>query len=230
MEENRLVRTNMKSSLQVFYKFTRRDVSDKLIFENIISKDCFKEWVKTRSGQLKNPKGAFRRTIYAHLRGADGRSPFVRDVEISILKKLREVSPCGKPVDPFKPVLGNRKLFKRNKAGGWLPAFEYPYGYHEKQEVCFLEQSQSLSTVKMRNGPKNVHDLSSLEIFLHMSQNQMMEFLKQGKQVSRPFNYSAVAYMLTLMASQSYFLSKDFLLPPIEQQFFRKESCQQFLA
>eukprot|EP00924_Labyrinthula_sp_SR-Ha-C_P007923 snap_masked-scaffold_41-processed-gene-0.4-mRNA-1 protein AED:1.00 eAED:1.00 QI:0/0/0/0/1/1/4/0/331 len=223
MGGNRLINSSKKTSLKVFKKFIYRDVNEKLILENIISKECFKEWVKTRKGKLENPKCAFRRTIYAHLRGADGRTPFAQDVEVSMLQKLRKVLPSGKPIDPFKPVIGNRKQFKRNKGGGWLPAFQYPYGHHEKTQVYCQSQSQSLSIVKIRNGPENVDDLSSLENFLKISKKEMKQYLEQGKTVSRSFNYSAVAYLVNLMASQSYYLSTKYILPSLEQQYFRKE-------
>eukprot|EP00924_Labyrinthula_sp_SR-Ha-C_P007934 snap_masked-scaffold_41-processed-gene-0.16-mRNA-1 protein AED:1.00 eAED:1.00 QI:0/0/0/0/1/1/6/0/380 len=224
-----LVNTNKNTSLKVFNKFTRRDIRGKLVFENIISKECFKEWVKTRRGKLKNPRGSFRRTIYAHLRGADGRLPFAPDVESSILQKLREVLPSGKPIDPFKPILGNRKQFKRNKGAGWLPAFQYPYGHHEKTQAYLQTRVQSFSIVKPRDEPKKVNDLSSLENFLKMSQKEMMEFLEQGKQVSRNFNFSAVAYLVRLMSSHCYFLSKDFILPPQKEQLFKQECIFFFL-
>eukprot|EP00924_Labyrinthula_sp_SR-Ha-C_P007927 snap_masked-scaffold_41-processed-gene-0.6-mRNA-1 protein AED:1.00 eAED:1.00 QI:0/0/0/0/1/1/3/0/151 len=50
-----------------------------------------------------------------------------------------------------------------------------------------------------------------------------MEYLKQGKQTSRNFNYSAVAYLVRLMSSQSFFLSKDFVVPSPQEKFFRDE-------
>eukprot|EP00924_Labyrinthula_sp_SR-Ha-C_P007925 snap_masked-scaffold_41-processed-gene-0.5-mRNA-1 protein AED:1.00 eAED:1.00 QI:0/0/0/0/1/1/3/0/161 len=152
LETNRSVlrntryKSNKRTSKEVFKIYTRRDISGSLIFENIISKECFKEWVKTRKGKLINPKGAFRRTIYAHLRGADGRLPFEPDVEASILQKLREVSPSGKPIDPFHPVLGNRKQFKRDMKGAWLPAFKYPYGHHEKIKAFHQTRLAKIST------------------------------------------------------------------------------------
>eukprot|EP00924_Labyrinthula_sp_SR-Ha-C_P003580 snap_masked-scaffold_53-processed-gene-1.63-mRNA-1 protein AED:1.00 eAED:1.00 QI:0/0/0/0/1/1/5/0/324 len=218
-----------KTSLEVFNSFTRRDAYDKLVFESIISIECFKEWVATRIGQLKNPKGAFRRTIYAHLRGADGRAPFAQDVEVSILRNLRNVSPTGQPVDPFRAIFGNCKKFKRSTTGGWLPAFKYPYGHHEKHQYLLQSKSPSLSRGSLRNGPENVDDLCSVENFLRISRNEMMNFLEQGKQVSMNFNCSAVIYLVNLMSSSSYFLSKEFILPALREQYFKKE-CILFAA
>eukprot|EP00924_Labyrinthula_sp_SR-Ha-C_P007919 maker-scaffold_41-snap-gene-0.32-mRNA-1 protein AED:0.04 eAED:0.04 QI:229/0.66/0.75/1/1/1/4/220/295 len=195
-----------KTSLEVFSKFTRRNENEDLIFENIISKECFKEWVKTRSGQLKNPKGAFRRTIYAHLRGADGRAPFLPDVEASILLKLRAVSSTGKPIDPFTAVLGNRKKFRRNGNGGWLPEFKFPYGYHENCPNDSKTQTRTLTRGPTRSRPKKVDDLDAVEKFLKLSRKQMMDFLQQGEQVSRHFN--SICYMV-VNTLDGRFLHKD---------------------
>eukprot|EP00924_Labyrinthula_sp_SR-Ha-C_P007107 snap_masked-scaffold_8-processed-gene-9.41-mRNA-1 protein AED:1.00 eAED:1.00 QI:0/0/0/0/1/1/5/0/333 len=210
-----------KTSLRVFSSFTRRNTNNELTFENIISKECFNTWVQTRKYGLKNPKGSFRRAIYAHLRGADGRAPFPEDVEISILSKLREVSSGGKPVDPFSPILGNRKKFKRDRKGGWLPAFPYPYGHHEKRKANMQNRSQSLSRVRSKRG--KFDNLSSVESLLNLSESEMKLFLLQGKQVSCHFSFPAVAYLINAMSSRSYFLSRDFIIPSPEEQFFRKE-------
>eukprot|EP00924_Labyrinthula_sp_SR-Ha-C_P003572 maker-scaffold_53-snap-gene-1.17-mRNA-1 protein AED:0.21 eAED:0.21 QI:181/0.25/0.2/1/0.75/0.8/5/0/203 len=200
MEKHKQAKSNKKTSLTVFNKFTKRDMRGSLIFENIISKECFKEWVKTRRGKLENPRGSFRRTIYAHLRGADGRLPFAPDVESSILQKLREVSPSGKPIDPFKPILGNRKQFKRNKGGGWLPAFQYPYGHHEKTQAYSQKNSQILSRVKMNNGTEDLNNFSSVQSFLQMSKNQMVEFLDRAKQYPRRNNsFEINAYFIRFL-------------------------------
>eukprot|EP00924_Labyrinthula_sp_SR-Ha-C_P003575 maker-scaffold_53-snap-gene-1.16-mRNA-1 protein AED:0.29 eAED:0.38 QI:105/1/0.5/1/1/1/2/0/166 len=149
MEKRETDTSSLKTSLNVFYGFTLRGSGGELVFENIISKECFIEWVATRRGKLENPRGSFRRTIYAHLRGADGRAPFLPDVEASILRKLREVSPSGKPIDPFSPILGHTKNFKKNKEGGWLPAFKYPYGHHEKTQGYVQTKVCSFMTINL---------------------------------------------------------------------------------
>eukprot|EP00924_Labyrinthula_sp_SR-Ha-C_P012956 snap_masked-scaffold_12-processed-gene-4.33-mRNA-1 protein AED:1.00 eAED:1.00 QI:0/0/0/0/1/1/3/0/217 len=199
------------TSKDVFDSFTYRNEINQLMYENIISRECYQVWLQSRSSKLKYPEDAYRKTVYAHIRGADTRSPFEKDVKQSLLKKLRAVNKEGVPIDSFGVVFGHSKRFRRNNKGGWCAKFEYPYGYHEKKQN------------RIMNGTL-VENQENLEKLLHISKEQMNNYKKETKKVSFHFSFPAVGYLVNLLSEQSYFFSPDFILLKPEEQHF-KQNC-----
>eukprot|EP00924_Labyrinthula_sp_SR-Ha-C_P012939 maker-scaffold_12-snap-gene-4.47-mRNA-1 protein AED:0.00 eAED:0.00 QI:139/1/0.75/1/1/1/4/547/328 len=219
------------TSRSVFDSFTYRNRFGDLTHENIISKECFAVWLGSRSGKPKHPEGAFRRTIHAHLRAADGRSPFAKDVEQSLLKKLRSIKRDGKPVDPFAQIFGRARTFRKHYKGGWYTDFSYPYGYHEKH----LSKKKNETIVKSRriSSCLNVEDNEKyIEKVLQVSKEQMDIYMKEVKKTSFNFSFPAVAYLVNFLSAKSYFFSPAFILPTREEQNFDKNKpiCYGVLA
>eukprot|EP00924_Labyrinthula_sp_SR-Ha-C_P012988 snap_masked-scaffold_12-processed-gene-5.37-mRNA-1 protein AED:1.00 eAED:1.00 QI:0/0/0/0/1/1/3/0/230 len=216
------------TSRSVFDSFTYRNRFGDLTHENIISKECFAVWLGSRSGKPKHPEGAFRRTIHAHLRAADGRSPFAKDVEQSLLKKLRSTKRDGKPIDPFGQIFGREKIFRRHNKGGWYTDFAYPYGYHEKQESGTEVENLSESHrrffpySKLKDKEKNVEEL------LLVSKAQMGVIKQEANNASFHFSFPAVAYLVNHLSTKSYFFSSDFILVSQEESHFRKDCVSLF--
>eukprot|EP00924_Labyrinthula_sp_SR-Ha-C_P007268 snap_masked-scaffold_8-processed-gene-13.47-mRNA-1 protein AED:1.00 eAED:1.00 QI:0/0/0/0/1/1/3/0/230 len=212
------------TSREVFDSFTYRNQSGELMHENIFSKECFEHWVRARSSKPKHPEGAFRRTIHAHLRAADGRNPFEKDVEKSLMKKLRSVNIAGKQVDPFSVIFGKEKRFRKNGKGGWHTEFKYPYSHHEKyintdEDKNILNSRKKLSPYsKLEDQEKNIEHL------LHISKQQMAVYANEAEKGSFHFSFPAVAYLVHLLSTNSFFLSKEFILPTAEKHHF-KDNC-----
>ena len=57
--------------------------------ERVISKACFDEWQRTRSGAVKKPELTFQRVLTCFVTATDGRHPFTPDEEMAILKAIR---------------------------------------------------------------------------------------------------------------------------------------------
>eukprot|EP00924_Labyrinthula_sp_SR-Ha-C_P012766 maker-scaffold_78-snap-gene-0.6-mRNA-1 protein AED:0.05 eAED:0.05 QI:248/1/1/1/1/1/3/466/337 len=212
-----------KTSLEVFNLFVERDDTGNLLKENIFSELCFQKWLKTRIKPPQHPVGAFKRTIYAHLRAADGRSPFSKDVEESLLCKLRAVTESGRPIDPFAKVFGNRKKFRRNVAGGWHSEFRFPYGFHEVKRTKSSGQCTKVSRENYVLAKKYSNKLSCIENYLLLSKVQMTDYLQQAQEQSISFSFPAVAYLVELVSSTSYYFSSQFMLPPPEECCFRRD-------
>eukprot|EP00924_Labyrinthula_sp_SR-Ha-C_P012946 maker-scaffold_12-snap-gene-4.46-mRNA-1 protein AED:0.08 eAED:0.12 QI:0/0.33/0.5/1/1/1/4/79/314 len=191
-----------------------------LIHEYIISKNCFELWMQSRSSEPKHPEGAFRRTLNAHLRGADGRSPFQKDVEQSLLKQYRAVNKQGKPIDPFAVIFGRSKKFKSNGKGGWRAKFEYPYGYHEKLEKGIQNKSIIQSHRRLSPYSKLEENQIRLENLLKLSQDQMDVIKKEAEKASFHFSFPAVAYLVQHVSSKSYFFSQEFIFPTPKERSF----------
>eukprot|EP00924_Labyrinthula_sp_SR-Ha-C_P012936 maker-scaffold_12-snap-gene-4.42-mRNA-1 protein AED:0.19 eAED:0.19 QI:81/0.75/0.6/1/1/1/5/0/322 len=211
------------SSLDVFHSFIIRQPNGELTQENIISKPCFILWMQSRSCKPKHPAGAFRRTIHAHLRGADGRSPFDKDLEESLLKKLRSIGEDGKPVDPFAVIFGKGKKFKRNNTGGWCSGFTYPYGYHEKHKTKDKTKTEVQNQLPFSLCSRVYNGEADIQKVLNITKDEMEMYLKQAEKGSFHFSFAAVAYLVRTLNGSSYFFSPRFILPAPKEQYFRRD-------
>ena len=95
-------------SYEVFMSF----VGDNGEASRMLSKECFKLWVQTRKSYPKQPAESFRRVLTAHVCGLDGRKPFPRAVEKSLLPLLRQRRPwpCFDDKNNTIGIRGFRKL------------------------------------------------------------------------------------------------------------------------
>eukprot|EP00924_Labyrinthula_sp_SR-Ha-C_P012943 maker-scaffold_12-snap-gene-4.45-mRNA-1 protein AED:0.02 eAED:0.02 QI:88/0.75/0.8/1/0.75/0.6/5/549/329 len=210
------------TSLDVFHSFVIRQPNGELTQENIVSKPCFVLWLQSRSSRPKHPAGAFRRTIHAHLRAADGRNPFDKDVEESLLRKLRSIGK-EKPEDPFAVIFGKGKRFRKSSSGGWYNDFVYPYGYHERRK----NEKNKKTTAKSHRPTTSCSKLESKENIikrlLHVSKDEMDIYRNQAKKMSLHFSFPAVAYLVDLLSTRTHFFSPDFILPAPDEQHFKKD-------
>eukprot|EP00924_Labyrinthula_sp_SR-Ha-C_P003807 maker-scaffold_3-snap-gene-5.7-mRNA-1 protein AED:0.00 eAED:0.00 QI:137/1/0.5/1/0/0.5/2/330/399 len=131
------------SSFQVFQQFITSDPkTGEETGERILSVACFKRWLSTREKKIVYPEESFRRTLVAHIRGADGRRPFSPKVEASLLSLLRGSEPKQNCWDKCFPTNVSR-IGKRgfNKLG-----------YHEAKSGLGTPET----TKKKRKQKKNV--------------------------------------------------------------------------
>lgn len=81
------------SSLEVLNNYVLiHTEGDKTITDisQLLSRECFIAWLKTRSRTPKNPIHAFRKVITGHCRGDSGLKPFEKQVEKALVKRLRQ--------------------------------------------------------------------------------------------------------------------------------------------
>ena len=68
------------TSLRVFRKFITKQTlpngESELDASQVVSRECFELWLKTRKTPPPCPEKAFQRALSAHIGGVDGRSPF----------------------------------------------------------------------------------------------------------------------------------------------------------
>mmetsp|Transcript_6910 Transcript_6910/g.7896 ORF Transcript_6910/g.7896 Transcript_6910/m.7896 type:complete len:291 (-) Transcript_6910:715-1587(-) len=80
---------SLESSYDIFMSFVQI-VDGKVDCSKLLSSKCYKRWLRTRLREPRKPPESFRRAITAHCRGEDGRRPFPREVEESLLKLMRK--------------------------------------------------------------------------------------------------------------------------------------------
>lgn len=82
------------SSYKIFQTYVKYkyDLNSELKCDatEILSKDCYQKWLISRRNYPKKPEEAFRRALTAHVRGVDGRRPFLPEIEESLLCELRK--------------------------------------------------------------------------------------------------------------------------------------------
>lgn len=92
-QELKLIQKNMttakSTTLSVIKKYLIRDKEGNVDALGILSRNSYKEWLKTRKYVPKDPPHAFRKLITGHCRGDKGLAPFEKDTEASVLKLLR---------------------------------------------------------------------------------------------------------------------------------------------
>lgn len=83
-------------TINLFSSFVKKDHNGKLDVTDIVSKECFEVWKKSRKMLPKHPPNAFRKAVTGHIRGDKGLRPFEPDVEQELLKLLRkrQIWPC----------------------------------------------------------------------------------------------------------------------------------------
>mmetsp|Transcript_4739 Transcript_4739/g.5502 ORF Transcript_4739/g.5502 Transcript_4739/m.5502 type:complete len:488 (+) Transcript_4739:337-1800(+) len=126
-----------KTSLEVFKQNISRtiekdeqgNIQTKIDASGILTPKCFNEWLNTRVSMPKHPEGSFRRTLTAHVRGSDQRSPFSPEEEVAILKLLRGPYPFEKVFENSNNDSNVNKSIGRN---GFRSL-----GYHEKRSGKF---------------------------------------------------------------------------------------------
>lgn len=86
------------SPLQLFNKYIKKDDGEQVDASEVLSVECYTEWLATRKVFPKNPAEAFRKILTGHCRGDNGLLPFAPRVEKAVLEVLRErkVWPCFK--------------------------------------------------------------------------------------------------------------------------------------
>jgi len=103
------------TAMEIFHIHTKwyTDPNGKLYVDasGIISRECYEQWLASRKKMPNRPEETFRKSILCHCTSSDGGSaPFQPEVELSLLKLLRQsgkVWPCfrgqidkdGKPVN-----------------------------------------------------------------------------------------------------------------------------------
>jgi len=89
---------HVRTSMEVFLRHCKQLPDGGIDANGILSKACFKDWVKSRKSKLKNPGLTFVHTLRSHVTGdrKTGRNPFPPEVEKAILKLVRrkKVWPC----------------------------------------------------------------------------------------------------------------------------------------
>eukprot|EP00924_Labyrinthula_sp_SR-Ha-C_P006153 snap_masked-scaffold_54-processed-gene-1.39-mRNA-1 protein AED:0.27 eAED:1.00 QI:0/-1/0/1/-1/1/1/0/249 len=93
------------TSMMVFAKYIRMNEVDygtgkgyKIDASGIFSRECYEEWIATRCKKLKQPEQSFRKALTAHVKGVDRRKPFAQEIEVEVLRILRQEKcwPCFK--------------------------------------------------------------------------------------------------------------------------------------
>eukprot|EP00511_Aplanochytrium_stocchinoi_P013700 CAMPEP_0204890636 /NCGR_PEP_ID=MMETSP1349-20130617/25534_1 /ASSEMBLY_ACC=CAM_ASM_000710 /TAXON_ID=215587 /ORGANISM="Aplanochytrium stocchinoi, Strain GSBS06" /LENGTH=306 /DNA_ID=CAMNT_0052055485 /DNA_START=178 /DNA_END=1095 /DNA_ORIENTATION=+ len=79
-----------KTSYKLFMGLIKRDEEGNLDTSQVFSKACYDAWVSSRIRKPKRPDESFRRALVSHISGSDGRKPFPKDVEASLLKFIRQ--------------------------------------------------------------------------------------------------------------------------------------------
>jgi len=57
--------------------------------DSVISRECYEDWLSTRSRAPAEPEKTFQRTLTCTVSGTDGRQPFTPEEEAAVLKQLR---------------------------------------------------------------------------------------------------------------------------------------------
>eukprot|EP00924_Labyrinthula_sp_SR-Ha-C_P009423 maker-scaffold_2-snap-gene-23.5-mRNA-1 protein AED:0.02 eAED:0.02 QI:62/0.6/0.5/0.83/1/1/6/0/336 len=226
MEEK--IRNHRLTSMQLFKLFIKRTENKELKEVNIISKDCFNLWVSSRLKKLKQPLPSFRRTLCAHLRGADDRIPFPEDVEQELLSSLRKTDADGFPVDCFEPISGKKKTFRKNKKGIWITGYEAPYGFHEnkktdKENQQIITQFGRIDTIPKITSLVSGDELDVLSREINVHKTDLLAFKTAAEKHNISFFGPAVTYLLRHAAEKSRYFNETFVLPDISQCFFRKD-------
>eukprot|EP00924_Labyrinthula_sp_SR-Ha-C_P005239 maker-scaffold_1-snap-gene-25.1-mRNA-1 protein AED:0.30 eAED:0.30 QI:93/0/0/1/1/1/2/0/448 len=169
----------MQSSLSVFESFVeyKDGVCDA---QRILSKECFQLWVNSRQMYPKKPEESFRKAVTSHC-GVDGRRPFSKDVEASLLKHLRKkvVWPC---FEDHKYKIG-RRGFKT-------------LGYWEKRMTESLDDAHTKSSVE-----QTTQNYSLVEFKEKRSRNRVGS---KKKRALKDISESLVAYDIPPHLSQVY--------------------------
>ena len=78
----------------------------------VISKECFEDWISSRKTTPIHPRRSFQRALSAHITGLGGRMAFEENEEIAILKVIRQPIrwPCFDDIDTT-PGRGFRTFF-----------------------------------------------------------------------------------------------------------------------
>mmetsp|Transcript_19806 Transcript_19806/g.25314 ORF Transcript_19806/g.25314 Transcript_19806/m.25314 type:complete len:556 (-) Transcript_19806:449-2116(-) len=119
------------TSYSIFLKYEKSSADRISDAKRVLSKDCFDSWLASRYTMPRKPAESFRRALISHVAGCDGRKPFPKDVESSLLCELRKkkVWPCFKDTDQNIGIRGFQKL-----------------GYHEKQTRALINYENSYET------------------------------------------------------------------------------------
>lgn len=146
-----------KLSYKVFLQFVGTNGEADALLE----KACFEEWVATRKTPPQHPAESFRRVLTAHVCGLDGRKPFPKPVEDSLLPLLRkkETWPCFHDTEITIGVRGFRKQ-----------------GFHEKQQkenLIAASSNETKSTKSKSSRKRKVSEicLSDDSLFSGLSSN-----------------------------------------------------------
>jgi len=70
-----------------YYDADKRDAS------GVVGLECYNEWIASRSKEYKKPCEGFRKAITAHITKTCGRQSFPEDIEIDLLRVIREKKP-----------------------------------------------------------------------------------------------------------------------------------------
>jgi len=118
-----MLTANFKTTYGVFMDFVVYLPSGEVKTERILSKECYNTWLKSRKYRSKKPWECYRDAIIGHIRGKNGRRPFPKDVERSLLKNLRRK-------ETWKCFKGRANIGCCGFRG---------FGYHELQDAIDLD-------------------------------------------------------------------------------------------
>eukprot|EP00924_Labyrinthula_sp_SR-Ha-C_P009482 maker-scaffold_2-snap-gene-25.60-mRNA-1 protein AED:0.03 eAED:0.03 QI:198/0.66/0.75/1/1/1/4/530/243 len=222
-----------RTSMKIFKLFVERDLNGTLIEERIISKDCFECWLNSRGKQIKHPLGAFKRTISSHLRNVDGRNPFAEDVEKSLMKKFRLVSAKGISIDPFFNISDGAKTRLVRKHLAWKRQYKYPYGFHEQEEakkqIEFKKENFSRTVVTNSILPVPKESLTKLLKTLTVSDTSSQSLKKSLAGLGCSAFPEHLDFVLPYLQMNSFYLSREFILPPPDECYFREDCIYLYL-
>jgi len=87
-----------KTSMEVFMKHVKYNQDGSIDVSGIFEIECYKEWLSTRKGSLRNGPLTFIHTLRSHINSSEktGRQPFPEAIETQMLKVIRkkEIWPC----------------------------------------------------------------------------------------------------------------------------------------
>eukprot|EP00924_Labyrinthula_sp_SR-Ha-C_P016370 snap_masked-scaffold_6-processed-gene-1.9-mRNA-1 protein AED:0.00 eAED:0.00 QI:125/0.5/0.66/1/1/1/3/227/315 len=202
----------LNSSMEIFLRFVLRDKTGNLTQENIISTECFNLWISTRESTIKYPVPAFKRTVSSHLRGADERAPFPKDVEKSLLKKYRQRDQLDKQIDPFSFIKSDKPIKRTYSRKN---PFSYPYGYHEKQKQR-KKKSENLAIVDTKV-------LKSMEEMIGLSANDLT-LLHEAASITKLSSVATlVSYILPKLRKSCKYYSAEYIIAKESERYFRKQ-------
>lgn len=113
-EDYKLSRRSSKS-IEILSKYVKTSENGEINASNVVSAECFKDWLSSRSKVPQFPEHAFRKVVSGHCRGDVGLAPFKPNIEVEVLKVLRrkKIWPCFKK---SKCRIGSRGF---QKLGYW---------------------------------------------------------------------------------------------------------------
>eukprot|EP00924_Labyrinthula_sp_SR-Ha-C_P005194 maker-scaffold_1-snap-gene-24.12-mRNA-1 protein AED:0.00 eAED:0.00 QI:142/1/1/1/1/1/2/447/391 len=196
--------------------------------ERILTKDCYLRWLSTRKAKLLHPEGSFRRTVLAHLRGADGRKPFPEVVEISLLKKLRERDSSDRLLNPWTVCFEDHPAALEQGCRKRFTALGYHEGKRKKLHKKQSSGSYSGNSIPNAESPFFAHQAptesmnDSFSKLVHLESENLQHKMKIAEASGVNVCLPAVSYLLNNYGTQDQRLMRDFVFPPVQECYFEQ--------